>query len=333
MNYFKYLKDHAGWTVIWLFLVTTTEIMFLTLKGSLTAMIIVGVIITASIVVGTFADYFKVKRFMSSLEKSVKDLDKKYLLPEMIDSARSFEEEIYIRILREMEQSMADNVADYRRRSEEYREYIETWVHEVKIPIATAEMIIANHALEPLKSTGIDSEIGRIQNYVEQALFFARSEAVEKDYFIKHVDLEETVNSVIYGKKKMLREKKTSVDIHDMEVSKPVLSDAKWLAFIMSQIIDNSCKYAKEDTGLQLEIFVTEANDKVCLHLRDNGIGIKPMEKNRIFDKGFTGTNGRNVSASTGMGLYLCKKLCSRLEHDLEVESEENVGTDIMIIF
>ena len=78
---------------------------------------------------------------------------------------------------------------------------------------------------------------------------------------------------------------------------------------------------------------MTEANDKVCLHLRDNGIGIKPTEKNRIFDKGFTGTNGRNVSASTGMGLYLCKKLCLRLEHDMEVESEENVGTDIMIIF
>lgn len=333
MNFFRYLKEHAGWGVIWLFLVATTEIMLLTLKGSGFLMIYVGISLTVFILLGIYIDYRKVKRFIGNMETSLDSLDKKYLLPEMIDSPNNCEEELIVAILREMEQSMADNLAVYRRSCEDYREYVETWVHEVKIPIATAGMIIENHGNEPVKEVGLDSEIRRIQNYVEQALFFARSEAVEKDYIIKEVNLEDITESLLVEKKKMLREKHAAIDIHDITPTKPVLSDGKWLGFIMSQIIDNSIKYAKEDESLNLEVFVTEENKKVSLHIKDNGVGMKQSELGRIFDKGFTGTNGRNISASTGMGLYLCKKLCNRLEHELFVKSEENVGTEMIITF
>lgn len=331
MNYFKYLREHAGWLAIWLFLVSSLEIMLLTMKGSATLMIYVGIAITITIFLGTFLDYRKTKKFVTTLETSMESLDKKYLLPEVLEPASSSDQQIYIAIIKQMEQSMADNIADYRRRSEEYRDYIVTWVHEVKIPIATAGMIIENHRDEAVREVGIDAEIKRIQNYVEQALFFARSEAVEKDYIIKELDLEEIASSVIYDKKRILREKRASVDIHDMSPAKKVFSDGKWLAFIMSQIIDNSIKYAKEDCTLSLEIFVTEEDDAVSLHIKDNGIGMKQSEISRVFDKGFTGTNGRNVSSSTGMGLYLCKRLCDRLEHELSVESTENEGTEMII--
>ncbi|MCQ2494673.1 MAG: sensor histidine kinase [Lachnospiraceae bacterium] len=331
MSYFKYLREHAGWLAIWLFLVSSLEIMLLTMKGSATLMIYVGIAITITIFLGTFLDYRKTKKFVTTLETSMESLDKKYLLPELLEPASSSDQQIYIAIIKQMEQSMADNIADYRRRSEEYRDYIVTWVHEVKIPIATAGMIIENHRDEAVREVGIDAEIKRIQNYVEQALFFARSEAVEKDYIIKELDLEEIASSVIYDKKRILREKRASVDIHDMSPAKKVFSDGKWLAFIMSQIIDNSIKYAKEDCTLSLEIFVTEEADSVALHIKDNGIGMNSSELGRAFDKGFTGTNGRNVSASTGMGLYLCKRLCDRLEHELSVESTENEGTEMII--
>lgn len=333
MSYFKYLREHAGWLAIWLFLVSSLEIMLLTMKGSATLMIYVGIAITITIFLGTFLDYRKTKKFVTTLETSMESLDKKYLLPELLEPASSSDQQIYIAIIKQMEQSMADNIADYRRRSEEYRDYIVTWVHEVKIPIATAGMIIENHRDEAVREVGIDAEIKRIQNYVEQALFFARSEAVEKDYIIKELDLEEIASSVIYDKKRILREKRASVDIHDMSPAKKVFSDGKWLAFIMSQIIDNSIKYAKEDCTLSLEIFVTEEADAVSLHIKDNGIGMNSSELGRAFDKGFTGTNGRNVSASTGMGLYLCKRLCDRLEHGLTIKSVEGEGTELIIEF
>lgn len=333
MSYFKYLREHAGWLAIWLFLVSSLEIMLLTMKGSATLMIYVGIAITITIFLGTFLDYRKTKKFVTTLETSMESLDKKYLLPELLEPASSSDQQIYIAIIKQMEQSMADNIADYRRRSEEYRDYIVTWVHEVKIPIATAGMIIENHRDEAVREVGIDAEIKRIQNYVEQALFFARSEAVEKDYIIKELDLEEIASSVIYDKKRILREKRASVDIHDMSSTKKVLSDGKWLTFIMSQIIDNSIKYAKEDRTLALEIFVSEEADSVALHIKDNGIGMNSSELGRAFDKGFTGTNGRNVSASTGMGLYLCKRLCDRLEHGLTIKSVEGEGTELIIEF
>ena len=333
MNYLRYLKDHAGWVIIWLFLVASLEILLLTLGGLGIIRLYVGIALTISILIGTYLDYRKVKSFILSMENIAESIDKKYLLPEMIDSCSNREQELFTHILRQMEQSMADNIAVYRRKSTDYKDYIETWVHEVKIPIATAGMIIENHKNELVKDSEIDTEIKRIQNYVEQALFFARSEAVEKDYIIKEIDLEEIANQVIYDKRKLLREKRACIDIHDMSISKKVLSDGKWISFIMSQIIENSIKYAKEDENLRIEIFLTAIDNKVMLHIKDNGIGMKNSEMNRIFDKGYTGTNGRNVSASTGMGLYLCRKLCTRLEHQLNVDSKENVGTEMIIEF
>lgn len=226
---------------------------------------------------------------------------------------------------------MNTEVANYRRKSEEYKEYIETWVHEIKIPIATSKMIMTNHRTDSIMGSGLDMEMERIENYVEQALFYARSAEVEKDYFIKPIDLNQTISDTILQKKKMLIAKRASVDIHDVEPAKEILSDNKWLSFIIGQTVDNSIKYAKDDS-LKIEIFCQEVDDHVELHIKDNGIGMKSAEVDRVFDKGFTGSNGRANKASTGIGLYLCKKLCKRLEHDIRLESVENEGTTVIIV-
>lgn len=332
MSYIRYLKEHAGWLAIWCFLVVTIDIFLLTVNGASMLMLYVALSITVMIIIGTYLDYRRLKLFLIELEKTCETLDKKYLLPEMITEINTQEEALYVDLIKKMETSMADNVAAHRRTSEDYKSYIETWVHEVKIPIATAKLIIENHGDETVREACIEKEIKRIQGYVEQALFFARSEAVEKDYMIKELDLEEIVTSVIYDKKRILREKRAGIDIHDMSVSKKVVSDDKWISFIISQVVENSIKYAKEDTQLVIEIFMTEENGKAILHIKDNGIGMKDGEVGRAFEKGFTGTNGRNVSASTGIGLYLCRKLCQRLEHEMSLSSKEGEGVEVCIV-
>lgn len=339
MKYFKYLKEHAGWIIIWFFLIVTIEIFLMTagrnagfISGT-AFKLFTAAAVTCGILLGTYLDFRKVRRFLENLDNSAASLDKKYLLPEVVGQGTTQEERLVVAILGQMEQSMADNVQEHRRLGNEYREYIETWVHEVKVPIATAGMIIENHKDEKVGEVELSTEITRIRNYVEQALFFARSEAVEKDYIIKKMDLEEIVSSVIYDKKRILREKRASINIHDLDVSSEVLSDGKWISFIIGQIVDNSIKYSAEGRSLALEIWADTRDSRVCLHIKDNGVGMKSSEMGRIFDKGFTGTNGRNISASTGMGLYLCKKLCTRLEHELTTQSVEGQGTEMMILF
>ena len=191
-------------------------------------------------------------------------------------------------------------------------------------------MIIENNKNEVTKS--IDEELRKIENYTEQALFYARSNTVEKDYYIKKVVLKEVVNDSIKKNKNILIHEKILVNVHDLEVE--VYIDNKWIEFILNQIIQNSIKYKKENINLEIEIYAKTGKENVVLYIKDNGIGIKQGELTRVFEKGFTGTNGRLIGKkSTGIGLYLCKKLCIKLGITIKLNSVQNVGTEIQLIF
>ena len=136
----------------------------------------------------------------------------------------------------------------------------------------------------------------------------------------------------ILKNKTNLLNNKVTVDLND-NINKEVYTDSKWAVFILNQIIQNSIKYAKEEDK-RIEIFSEEKKEKVILYIKDNGIGIKKGEITRVFDKGFTGENGRLIGKkSTGIGLYLCKKLCDKLGLGIELNSEQNVGTEARIVF
>lgn len=325
MSYGKFLKDHISWLMIFVLITLTVEAFLLTFNRSGWLMTYVAVAMILGFVCGTVIEYQKEKRYFDRCCKLLEELDKKYLVPELLGAGGSQEEKIIFNIISQMESGMTTEVSEYRRKSEEYKEYIETWVHEIKIPIATAKMIMENHKAD---AHGMNEEIDKIESYVEQALFYARSAEVEKDYFIKPVDIEQLVNDVIRQKKRVLIAKHALIDIHDMQPEKEILSDGKWLSFIVGQLIDNAIKYSQDDK-VALEIFL----DNGALVVKDSGIGIKKAELDRVFDKGFTGSNGRTGKASTGIGLYLCKKLCVRLEHDITIDSEEGCGTTVRILF
>ena len=212
---------------------------------------------------------------------------------------------------------------------EEYKEYIEIWIHEIKLPIATSKLIIENNKSDVTRN--IDDELNKIEDYVEQALFYARSNTVEKDYIIRKVNLKDIVNGVIKKNKNVLISEKIKVDIYDIE--KEVYIDSKWIAFILNQIIANSIKYSRNEERM-IDISAKDLKDCVTLCIKDNGIGIRSEEIARVFEKGFTGTNGRiNGKKSTGIGLYLCKKLCDKLGVGISLVSNENDGTEVKLVF
>jgi signal transduction histidine kinase len=154
---------------------------------------------------------------------------------------------------------------------------------------------------------------------------------LEKDYYIRKVVLKEIVNESIKKNKSSLIQEKISIDIHDLDIE--VNTDNKWIVFILNQIIQNSIKYRKKENSV-IEMYANQGKENVILYIKDNGIGIKQGEITRVFEKGFTGTNGRlSNKKSTGIGLYLCKKLCNKLGIGIELNSVQNEGTEVKLVF
>ena len=160
-------------------------------------------------------------------------------------------------------------------------------------------------------------------------LFYARSDSVEKDYFIRKISLEDLVHTVIMDYRENLMQNRICLDIDNLQNC--VYTDEKWLVFIICQILQNSIKYMDKEDKL-IKIYSLNKKNKIVLVIEDNGQGIRDCDLPRVFDYGFTGTD-RNKEYSTGIGLYLCKKLCGRLNLSIDIESVYKKFTRVTIVF
>lgn len=329
MRFVDYIKDKMFFIIAILFALASIEILLLAYNiGYIIKIYIAGIII---LILGIYflIEYKKKKSFYEQIKSNMSDLEEKYLIAELIKEPNFVEGKILKEILQDTEKSMAENVRHYKNIQEDYKEFIELWIHEVKTPIATSKMIIENNKTPITKNIG--EEIDKIENYTEQALFYARSNTVEKDYIITKTNLKDVVNGAILKNKAMLLNEKVVLELRGLEQT--IYTDSKWAIFIINQIIQNSIKYSKEGNK-KIEIYSKTKNHSIILYIVDNGIGIKKGEITRVFEKGFTGENGRIIGQkSTGIGLYLCKKLCEKLGLGIELNSEKEKGTEVRIIF
>ena len=329
MSFLNFLKEKVSYLVSIIFLQITIAIFLMPYnvnKVIIMYIIFVPIIITMLMI---FLEYNKKKNFYNSLDSKLSELNEKYLLSEVIDVPSFLEAEKLEEYVRDLGRSMIENVNKYKFSQKEYKEYIEMWIHEIKIPISVVKLIIENNRNEVTKS--IEEEIDKIENFIEQALYYARSSNVEKDYSIKKVSLKDMVNISIKRNKNVLIQSDININVHDLD--NIVYTDSKWIIFILNQIIQNCIKYSK-DINKQIEIYSKEFNQRIELYIIDNGIGIDSSDLPRVFDKGFTGKNGRIISKkSTGIGLYLCKKLCDKLGMGIEITSKINETTCAILKF
>lgn len=329
MNFKLFLKEKAITILLLLFSIITIEIFLMAYNVGMFIKIYIPLIIMGLYVVSIAIEYFKKKKFYDNLSNMLEELEEEYLITEIINTPDFLEGKLLKNTIETIDKSMLENVNKYKYMTEDYKEYIELWIHEIKIPIAASKMVIENNKNEVTKS--IDEELDKVENYIEQALFYARSNTVEKDYYIRKVVLKEIVNESIKKNKSSLIQEKISIDIHDLDIE--VNTDNKWIVFILNQIIQNSIKYRRKENSA-IEIYANQGKENVILYIKDNGIGIKQGEITRVFEKGFTGTNGRlSNKKSTGIGLYLCKKLCNKLGIGIELNSVQNEGTEIRLVF
>lgn len=329
MKFTSYIKDKIY--VILLFLGTySISLLFLfAFKIEKSLIIVLSLLNFLLIILSLTIDFFRKQKFYTHLLENINNLDKAYLVLETIEKPNFYEGKLITQALYEINKSMAETVKILETQTDDFKEYIEMWIHEVKIPIASLILMTHNHK-EKFNKKMLE-QMHRIDAYVEQVLYYVRSENAEHDYLIKEIELKNVINNVALKNKDELLE--NNIEFQVENVNFLVNTDAKWLEFILNQIINNSIKYKKENTSSYIKIEGREEKDKIYLSILDNGIGILESDIKRVFEKTYTGTNGRIKTKSTGMGLYIAKNLCMKLGHSIEIDSKEQEFTKVTIIF
>jgi len=200
-------------------------------------------------------------------------------------------------------------------------EYYTIWAHQIKTPIASMRLTLQSD--DSNLSRRIKGNLVRIEEYVEMVLTFLRLDSDSTDYLIKEVELDEMIRPAIRKFKSDFIQKKLSVNYDQVEAK--ILTDEKWLLFVIEQIISNAVKYTTTG-GITISLM-----DNKVLCVEDTGIGINPEDLPRIFENGYTGFNGREQKQASGIGLYLCRRICENLGHRIWAESTPGKGTKMFL--
>ena len=332
--------------IIWLLLV---------FKVNLVASVLITGLFLVSWIGMFIYDYNRKKSFYNGLRENISQLDKAYLVLETLEKPDFLEGQLIAEALYEIDKSMAENVSQYQSYNKDFSEYIEMWLHEVKLPLSAISLKLHNlinleNSLEQksgsqiLEYKKLLAETRRIESLVNQVLYYVRSGNMEKDYHISKVSVAELIHETAMTYRENLQDNDMNLQVEtgDMDINKTLVNtDSKWFTFIMGQLISNSIKYKKDqgEAFVRIAVNAVEANDKqdknfkgIQIILEDNGIGIPEEDLNRVFEKSFTGFNGQSRTKSTGMGLYIVRELCRKLGHKVSIDSKQGEWTRVSII-
>ena len=226
-------------------------------------------------------------------------------------------QEIINKLKEEQEYSRQKTTSDFNNMVE----YYTVWAHQIKTPIASMRLQI--QSVDSDLARRLDGDLNRIEAYVEMVLTFLRLDSDSTDYVIRKIDLDAVIKPAIRKFARDFISKKLTMDFKPTEYK--VLSDDKWLSFVIEQVLSNAVKYTKNGG---IKVYMDEPG---ILCIEDTGIGISAEDLPRVFENGYTGFNGREDKRASGIGLYLCKRICDNLGHKIYAESEPGVGTKIRI--
>ena len=301
---------------------------FLLLTGTQTGIVTLLLIVCLLIFsLEQLSDFWRTKKRFCELQAIMNELDQRYLFTECAPRPHDLYERKLFELLRLSGKSMIEAVSDARAAGKEYREYIEQWVHEIKTPITAAKLICQSTDSDTRRK--LSRELEQVDAHVERALFYARAENPEKDFIIHKVELSGICEEAIQAHRTLLIQ--SGVCVETEQLDEIVYTDRKWAVFMLGQLLQNAARYRGEEPVITLS--ARRLGRQVQLAVRDNGIGIPDHELPRVFDRGFTGKNGRNRGGSTGMGLYLCRRLSDALEIGLQIQSTEGTGTCVRLTF
>lgn len=286
-------------------------------------------ILYSSILVVTLAIIFSIYDFYKYYTNSikVKSILKDFqYIENSLPESKCLLEQYYQEIIKNLYERNKRFESKCNNNNSEMIEYYTMWVHQIKTPIAALHMILQSMELGKEKGD-ISQELFKIEQYVEMALHFVRMGTMSSDLRLESYSIKSIVNDVIKKYSTIFINKKIKLDLEDIDIE--VITDEKWISFVLEQIISNALKYTKKGT---ISIYM-DNKSKETLVIEDTGIGIAKEDIPRVFERGFTGYNGRMDKKSTGIGLYLCKKILDNLSHKINIDSEIGKGTTVAIDF
>ena len=315
----SYLKKNIKFYILFVVFIAIFFIMFYLYNLPLEALIYTGSFCFLASVIASFSDFVNYResyKKLKFLEKNIlNDLED---LPKSLDIRIDYYHKIIEKLYEELEKLTQEN----RQKNTDMVDYYSMWVHQIKTPIAAMNFLLDN---EEIDRKILQQELFKIERYVEMVLTYIRLDSISSDYVITKINLDEVVKDSVKKYATIFINKKIKLNYVSHETM--VISDKKWLSFAFEQILGNSVKYS----GTGGEITIETCENKLVIE--DKGIGIKEEDLPRIFEKGFTGFNGRYEKKSSGLGLYLCKKTLDKLGHHVEISSKVGEGTRIEIIF
>ena len=324
MKFAAFLEEKFSFIIFQIILIAIiTGILYLT-NIPIYYIILTIILLITLVIAYLFIVYIFNLRKYKKIVSLVDNLEEKYLIAEILKKPFNLENKAYYYALKQACKGMLDKISMMEKDFLDYQEYIESFVHEIKTPIAALSLTFDNNQDFQLKS-----EIDKINELTEQILFYARSNNTEKDYFVTELNLEDVVHRVVMKYRHYILNKKISLKLHNLD--NKIYADEKWIVFVLSQIIQNSIKYLDKLDKL-IEISSQNNKNNVILTIRDNGCGISKSDLTRVCEKGFT-CSDRKKEYATGMGLYLSKKLCEKLGLSLKIDSIQDKYTEVKIIF
>ncbi len=265
-----------------------------------------------------FSYYFEVKK-VKKLKALADGVEEKYLIGETMKKPKGLLEREYYEIMKTISRSAIGVAEQALRDKEDYCAYVESWIHEIKTPLTACSLILANGA----DTRKLRRELKNADNLTENILYYARMRGAQKDLKIRQVNVRKVMDEAVSSQMELLTAAKIGVNVEGYFI---VYTDDKSLLFILKQLLINCAKYCG---GCHIEMTAKDGR----ISVKDNGIGIPSYEIKRVTERGFTGTNGRRLGNSTGMGLYIVSELCKNLEIGLTIESEQGVYTQITLSF
>lgn len=234
-------------------------------------------------------------------------------------------EDDYQQLIRLVHEDKVREINDSENQKTDMKEYYTMWVHQIKTPIAAMRLLLQSQPQDDPQNQELSEELFRIEQYVEMALQYLRLDFDTTDFVIRRYELDDLVKEAVRKYARLFIRKKISLKFEPLETR--VLTDEKWLVFVIEQILSNAIKYT---TGGSVSIYMKDKNSKVLV-IEDTGIGIRAEDLPRVCENGYTGYNGHTDKRSTGIGLYLCRRILRKLSHDISIESEVGKGTKVYI--
>ncbi len=323
----EFLSDRLGRIALWMICAGLAAVFLCatgTQPGILAILLIVFLMVFLTV---NLFDFFQQRARLLELKSILDGLDRKYLFTECVPQPKGLYERRLFDLIRRAGRAMNGAVSDARASQREYREYVERWVHEIKAPITASRLICRE--LDGDIRRKLTAELSQIEAHVERALFYARAENPEQDCLFRQIELGKIAAQAIENHRSLLIQNGIRVETENMNCA--VYTDEKWAVFILGQLLQNAARYRGPEPVITLSARPLGRQTRLTVH--DNGIGIPAHELPRVFERGFTGSNGRIRGGSTGMGLYLCRKLAVFLELELHMVSQEGAGTTVTLTF